>query len=310
MTVRSSLVIGSGGMLGGAVVARLRARGDTVLRAEVPWHDEQGTTAVLASAVRRLATQPGQVALWWCAGAGVTATSAQALAREVAALGRLVAQLRELLRERPDALLVFASSAGGVYAGAEAPPFTETTEPRPLAPYGRAKLEAEALFAQLADQGARVVLPRLANLFGPGQDLAKPQGLISQLCLAHYTRSPVQVYVPLDTLRDYLTVEDAAARCVALAELAEPGRVLTKIICSGRAVSVGHVLAELRRVLRRRVPVVLAASPRAATQVRDLRLRSVVYPELDAAPTATLAAGIARVSADIGTRLRRGELAG
>jgi len=45
---------------------------------------------------------------------------------------------------------------------------------------------------------------RMSNLYGPGQNLKKVQGLISQMCLRVLTRQPLVLYVPLDTIRDYL----------------------------------------------------------------------------------------------------------
>ena len=60
-----------------------------------------------------------------------------------------------------------------------------------------------------------LLVGRISNLYGPGQNLAKPQGLVSQLCRAQLTRQPLSVYVSLDTMRDYLYVDDAAAMVVA-----------------------------------------------------------------------------------------------
>src|SRR5699024_9202621 len=102
----------------------------------------------------------------------------------------------------------------------------------------------------LADVGVPVAIGRLANLYGPGQNLEKPQGLISQLSLSHHTAVPVNVYVSLDTLRDYLYVDDAAALVVDLVETiaASPGSgAVTKILASGHSVSVAALLGELNR---------------------------------------------------------------
>ena len=116
----------------------------------------------------------------------------------------------------PGGALFFASSAGGVYAGATGSPFTEETAPVAISPYGHAKLRAEAAVDAFATRtGVPLLVGRLSNLYGPGQDLAKPQGLISQLCRAQLTRQPLSIYVSLDTRRDYLYVDDAAAMVVA-----------------------------------------------------------------------------------------------
>lgn len=302
------LVVGSGGLLGGAVHRELRRRGLAVAEVKVPWQDEAQAEAAVVAAVQALAARSSRARIWWCAGAGVTSTTAQELAAEERVLAGFVAALAALAPTF--AVTVFyASSAGGVYAGAEDPPFTELTIPKPLSEYGAAKLRAEAAVKSLAAAGARVAIARVANLYGPGQDLRKAQGVISQLCLASQLRRPLNIYVSLDTLRDYIYIDDAARRCVDFTEVVDQGApgAVTKIIATGRSVSVGAVIGEANRIFRKKVPVVLASSPMRRQQARDLRLRSVVLTELDRVPLNTLAAGMNEVRRSIEARVRAGE---
>lgn len=294
----SSLVIGGGGLLGSAVIAELRSRGEYVRRARVRWSDEREAAADLADELASIADGGGDLRLWWCAGAGVTATGADQLAAEFGVFSGFVDQVARLAAHHPARVaLLLASSAGAVYAGSDDPPFTERTSPLPLSDYGRQKLRAEAAARSLVAAGVGVAIARIANLYGPGQDLNKPQGLISQLCRSAHLRQPLNIYVSLDTLRDYVHVADAAARCVSLLDTIAAGEqaFVTKIICSGHSVSVGALLGEANRIYRRRVPVILAASPLGRQQAQDLRLRSVVLPELDRVAGRPIAAGIAEV---------------
>ena len=283
-----TLVVGAGGLLGSAV-RRALGSADAL---DVPW----GTPA--AADVLRAA---GSRDVVWCAGAGVTATGPEALAEEVRAF-------EALLDGMPGGRLFVASSAGGVYAGSAPAPFDETSRVAPLSAYGEAKLALEAAAtAWAARTGGAVVLGRIANLYGPGQDVTKPQGLVSQLCRAHLLRAPVSVYVSLDTLRDYLYVDDAARLVTGCLDRAVPG-VTVKVLASQHALTVGAVLAELRRVSRRSPRVVLAASPQAAVQARDLRLRSTVWSDLDAVPVTPFPVGLRRTLDDLAGRLRAGSL--
>ena len=75
--------------------------------------------------------------------------------------------------------------------------------------------------------------------------------------------------------------------------------VVTKILASQRAVTVGVLLGEVRRSLKRQPRVVLAASPLSGSQRHDLRLRSVVWSDLDEYPLTSLPAGIHAVAADL-----------
>jgi UDP-glucose 4-epimerase len=120
-----------------------------------------------------------------------------------------------------------------------------------------------------------VLIGRIANLYGPGQDLAKPQGLISQLCWSHMTQRPLNIYVPLGTMRDYLFAPDCG-EMIASCTMALPagGGVSLKVLASERPMSVGAVLGEFRRAIRRPTRTSLRASPVGSRQVFDLRLHS------------------------------------
>lgn len=294
-------VPGGSGLLGAAVSARLRAGGAEVARPQVPWTDT--ADAIEALLEHAAAVDPTEV--YWCAGAGVVGTSPEALDQEIEVLEGFLARWRPSRVE----VAFHASSAGGVYAGSDSPPFTELTTPRPLAAYGHAKLRAEELWAVWSrDTGVPVLLGRLSNLYGPGQDISKPQGLVSQLCRAQLTRQPLGIYVSLDTLRDYLYVDDAASMVLASTRALRGAGAgaLPKVLASERAATIGALLGDLHRVSRRRPPVVLASSPRSAGQVRDLRLRSVTAPSTRGHARTPLAAGLGATLEAVRAQLLRG----
>lgn len=310
-------VVGSGGLLGRAVVQLARSHGREVLVSRIPWSNPPLAVAALASGLDAVTARAhgGPWELLWCAGSGVTSTTQRALDIELDTLRRFVddavARRGESL---VDAVVFVASSAGGIYAGAQDPPFTEQTPPAPLSPYGHAKLKAEAELSRFAHEaGSRVLVGRMSNLYGPGQNLAKAQGLISQLCRSQLLSQPIGVYVSLDTVRDYLFVSDAAEMLLdgltALRSRTGHGSVVVKILASQRSSSVAAVLGEFRRVFKRRPLLRLAASVQSHQQARDLRFRSVIWTDLDDRPMTPLPAGILATAADIGLRIRSGELA-
>lgn len=307
---RPFLVIGAGGLLGGALVRELSGRGTPVATATVPWSDSDGTVSAIQAAVRLAYEQWGRDWTFaWCAGAGVTGTTREALAMELKTLTRVVEALVDDHGTCP-ARAFYASSAGGVYAGAEAPPFTEETTPRPLAPYGEAKLAAESAFARLTHGGTTVLVGRISNLYGPGQDMSKDQGLISRLCRSFLVREPVGVYVSLDTIRDYLFVDDCAAMVVdAMAALTADqgthGTVVTKIIAAQQSASIASLLGQCRAVFGRPVLVRMASSPQANQQARDLRFASRVLTQVDRRPLVSLPHGIHATLEDQRAHLRR-----
>lgn len=272
------------------------------MTSSIPWHDAAAAKDALAKGANefRVMSEGNRWIIVWCAGAGVTGTSQAELDSELDVLKSALSSIaRELCQDKMGlGRLFLASSAGGVYAGAPNPPYSEKSEPQPLAPYGHAKLAAEQAVADFAtNSGTKVLIGRIANLYGPGQNLEKPQGLISVFAKAFLTGQPVTVYVSLDTLRDYIFIDDAAALLAdCLDRLAapdiRPGQSVIKIIATQRADTIGALIGACKTVFKRRPRVVLGASPYAKAQAHDLRLRSVVWPELDNRPFTPLPVGI------------------
>ncbi|QNE15164.1 NAD-dependent epimerase/dehydratase family protein [Pseudarthrobacter sp. NBSH8] len=303
MQARPTWVIGAGGLLGRAVVRELESRKTPVLTSKISWADPEAALREFRFGAEKLrnAAASGQWTIAWCAGAGVTGTSQAALDAELSLFSRALGVFEETLCADGDGrmgAMFLASSAGGVYAGSSTPPFTEESPVQPLAPYGFAKLKAEAAVTDFAKRTAvRTLIGRVSNLYGPGQNLRKPQGLISVFAKAHLTGAPVSVYVSLDTLRDYLFVDDASRLVsdgidrLVLPDVL-PGETIVKILASQRADTIGNLIGACRAIFKRRPLIILGASPFAKAQAHDLRLRSVVWPELDEHPVTPLAVGI------------------
>lgn len=89
-----------------------------------------------------------------------------------------------------------------------------------------------------------------------------------------------------------------------------PTAVVTKILASQRAITIGAVLGEMRRVFKSQPRIVLGASSVAAMQARDLSLRSRVWPELDRSSFTPFPVGVANTAADLLRRLQLGALGG
>lgn len=292
--------VGSGGLLGGAVE---RAAGRAFSGSAVPWTDPAGCAAVLASDAARFTREAGQDPwrLVWSAGAATVSASQEEADSEIAALRGLLEALRSTPPRGPGCAFI-TSSAGGVYAGSAAPPFDARTIPAPISAYGRLKLAQEALAVDVLHGVCPVVIGRVANLYGPGQNLAKLQGLVSRLVLATLTQQPINIFVPLETTRDYVYVDDAAADVIALCDeaVATQAEARVTVIASGVGVSVGQLIRSVQLVTKRRVPIALGTHPSSRNQVIDLRLVPTT-----AHPGMALPAGIKRVQLDLLARLQR-----
>ena len=295
-------VVGSSGLLGSAVSRAAEARAGAVMTSRIPWNQPEAAVEALLAAADQL--PDGAWRLAWCAGAGVVATSPEHFDRELWVITTFLNRWRPRRAEGQGIFL--ASSAGGVYAGSAAPPFNEITEPIPISPYGHAKLRAEAAFTRFSERtGVPLLIGRISNLYGPGQDMRKGQGLVSLLCRAQLTGKPLDVYVSLDTIRDYLYTDDAAAMALAgLEAVSEVSGTHVKILASGQSMTIAAVLGEVRRVTRRRPPINTRGSGAAKFQTLDLRMRSVAWPPVQGFARTSFSVGIASCLAAVEASLR------
>lgn len=266
-------IVGRGGLLGSAVS---RAMDPKFIGLPVPWGNHDEAAGVLDSDLERFirAARNDDWSVVWAAGSGVVGSTLETLAADTRLMSHLIDRMRD---SRPVGRGVFfhSSSAGGVYAGSTHPPFSESTTPRPLSPYGDTKLAQEEIVRTTLEGRVPIVIGRFSNLAGPGQNLVKQQGLVSQLCRATLKRQSLSVFVPMETLRDYLYVDDAAAMVRTLVENAvheQPSTPVLRNIASQRPVSVCTVIRTVQQVAHRTVRIALGTSPSSRFHVRDLRI--------------------------------------
>ena len=306
-------VIGAGGLLGSSVRRALHGRGRASMfepGQPLPWLcPEQLRAAMAASATRFLeetASEP-RWAVVWCAGSAVVASPAGEVAADVSVWALFLDVLRAALDAnrgaagRPGCLLL-ASSAGGVWGGHRGSPIGEQTPVVPISDYGKGHLARERALECFASErlGVRTAVVRLSNLYGPDQRLDKPQGLISHVARSVIHRRPIQVYVSLDTVRDYLFAPDAGQGIGEvidrlLENAPAPARPVVKILASEEEISIGGLLALFRRVTRRPVAVTAGLRSVARLQPLHLRFRSTVWPEVGRSARTPLLHGVAVV---------------
>ena len=272
-------VIGHGGLLGSALTRHLRTSSPThvhQIAAAIPWSDPQQAANTLVEEYLRFreAASTDDWRIIWAAGAATVATDRNSAMAELQPLQALV----EAIRDQPPkgrGAFFLTSSAGGVFAGSVNPPFNAASLPAPLSAYGELKLAQEELVAQVLASICPVVIGRFSNLYGPGQNLTKLQGLISRLALAGINQQPLSIFVPLDTIRDYIYVDDAAAAAIHLTNQAATTQDLgarIAIIASGQPVTIGQVIHTMAQVARRKIPVAYGSHHSSGAQALDLRL--------------------------------------
>jgi len=299
-------VLGSGGLLGSALCRVLRRKGTNLFfpAERFHWASESQFASQLEAAVQAFAVGVGTAERWeiyWAAGVSSMGTSERDLALETRLLALMLrfVESESRLKATPGAV-AFASSAGAIYAGSTACFISENTAPAPTTAYGREKLTQENLVRSFVDanEGKATLLARLSTLYGPGQSFGKQQGLIAHIARSILRNRPIQIYVPLDTIRDYIAADDAAASMVAaLRAKSEEPRVLTKIIASEQPATIAEIISAFRKIARRAPRIITSASKLTGIYSRRVQFRSVVDPQRAWAPKTSLLVGIAQVMA-------------
>lgn len=294
-------VIGSGGLFGSAVVRAAQSQDWTIFEgSSIPWSDPDSAVAVIRADAERLAHTLSNGQSWgivWAAGRATTASTQAEANGELSLFTRAINAIRIELDTHVNGVLLLASSAGGVYAGSQNPPFDSNTTPMPIGIYGNLKRQQEITAEQVLGGHMQVVIARIANLYGPGQDLRKLQGLISRLALTAITKHPLTMFVPLDTLRDYLHVSDAANMTLGWLTPSSPG-CQVRVIASGEATSLGYIINQMKDIARTHIPVAYGLHPSASAQAHDLRLRPDSPTGILPSSWTSLPAGIKQVFDD------------
>lgn len=299
-------VIGSRGLLGSALCRTLLRHGTELFSPteHFCWGNEHELSPQLAAAVQSFAAKVGTTDRWeiyWAAGVGTMSSPASALVPETNALSVLLSFIEsqpQLTTTR--GALALASSAGAIYAGYTDEIISENTPPAPTTAYAHEKLRQEDLLRSfvLASSRMSALIARISTLYGPGHSVGKQQGLIAHIARCILRNQPIQIYVPFDTIRDYITADDAAATIIAsLGAISESPGVFTKIIASEQPTTIAEIVSIFKRIARRAPRIVTSASKLSSIYSRRIQFGSIAIPEYERVPMTSLLIGIAQVMA-------------
>lgn len=293
-------VVGRGGLLGSAIVRQGTAHRFFV-PPKVPWADADESSRALSNALDAFNLWRDPNRSWgivWAAGAGVIASSTAQLTTEADVLTRFAQSVAQ--RATPGGAFLFASSAS-VYGASGSKVCDELTPPAPLNGYARTKLAMERRLTAILHARVPLAIARISTLYGPGQNLDKGQGLVSAMCSEVIRRQRISIYVPLDTIRDYLYADDAANQCLAL--IGRTGRhasdpPLLRVVASRRSTSIAEMAGVVQAVSHRRAHILQIRSASSSLHVSRLILTSIDPAMRTYAPT-SLPSGVHAVHSDL-----------
>lgn len=297
-------VIGANGLLGSALHRTLQRRR---MRLFTPaerfcWQDELVLSRQLILAVKAFADLTEDSDDWqvyWAAGVGTMSSKKNQLATET----RTLTQVLKLIESESALMAVdggfaFSSSAGAIYAGASDDIITENTTVAPTTDYAKEKLKQEKLVSEFAHNNNRVaaLLARISTLYGRGQADGKRQGLLAHIARCLLRNQSVHIYVPLDTIRDYIAADDAAyAIEAAMLTLSGCDGAFTKIIASEHPTTIAEIISVFQRVTRRKPRVISSVSKLSNIYTRRIQFQSITVPIKKRILKTTLLIGISQV---------------
>ena len=117
--------------------------------------------------------------------------------------------LLNIMQQRNIKKLIYISSGGAVYGNPKKQTIDESHPTDPLSGYGISKLAIEK-YIQLYHKksGIEYIILRPSNLFGPNQNLYKPQGIVGHLLNALNNMEEIDIWGNGEGKKDYLHVYD------------------------------------------------------------------------------------------------------
>jgi len=299
-------IVGSNGLLGSALQRVFQRRDEKIFTPaeRFKWSSESELAIQLEAAVKAFSSFVGSGNKWqiyWAAGVGTMASTEAELATETRTLSTLLKLIESEKKLASTAGCIgFSSSAGAIYAGSKVDIISENTNVSPTTEYAKEKLKQEDLLTNFAqtNNNVTIFLARISTLYGPGQADGKRQGLLAHIARCILRNQFVHIYVPLDTIRDYITADDAALMMVAVLTSihGQPG-VFTKIVASEKATTIAEIVSVFNRIARRRPRIVASASKLSSLYSRRIQFQSIVIPINEQVSKTSLLVGVAQVLA-------------
>ncbi len=297
-------VIGGGGLLGSALRKTLRRKGIALFEPTIRlnWSNPDIRNSQLTCLVTNFAAHVTAAKSWeiyWAAGIGAMNSSEETLSPETHALTTLL----QLITHEPRLIkiggaIAFASSAGALYAGSRDVIISEATNIAPTTAYGREKLKQENLLEAftIANRKMTTLIARISTIYGAGQASNKQQGLLTHIARSILKKKPIQIYVPYDTIRDYIFVEDAANLIInALSLTQKRSGFFAKIIAAEKPTTIAEIISVFEKISRRKLLVYTSANKLSDLYARRVQFRSISLIGEIMPPTTSLTIGIANL---------------
>lgn len=302
--MNSALVIGATGLLGSHLEKELQLKGFDVFSPmrSFSWLNTEALKVEFAGVIeafKESVTAGEAWSIYWAAGIGSMHSTEQDLQCETLQLNECINLILNSGLDLARGTLMFSSSAGAIYAGSREFVVTESSTVAPINAYGLEKLKQEkmleSIFCKYPD--FRVLIARISTLYGTRNKRSNRLGLLAQISRNVVLGQPVHVYVPLETMRDYIHVQDAAICIIKTMSILQnqSGGCFIKIIANEKSHSVAEIISIFKRISHKNIRSIHSRIPSSGFYKKIIQFQSIQFREASTIQKRNLMIGISQL---------------
>lgn len=143
--------------------------------------------------------------------------------------------------------VIFLSSGGTVYGIQNVQPIKEEAMPAPINHYGSVKLCIESVMKTFNTQlHTKMLIARIANPFGPGQDFNKGVGFVDAALKKTLHHETIEIWGDGEVVRDYVYIDDVCEMLYSLIDYTGDEEVFN--ISSNEGISLNDIIDEIKKL--------------------------------------------------------------
>lgn len=187
---------------------------------------------------------------------------------------------------------IFLSSGGTVYGDVGSDTIHEDILPHPRSPYGIGKLTIEHYLRYFKHHdGLDYIIYRVANPYGPGQNIHGKQGVIPIFLYNYLHKMPINIYGDGSMIRDYIYIDDLINMIVLTYD--KPNHHVIYNVGSGSGASINDIVQSIERRVGDTVEKVFMETPAIFVKKSVLNISRLV-DEYSIKPIVSLDEGIGK----------------
>lgn len=308
--MKNCLVFGKNGLIGKTIVDSLKRSNHSVFsNPKIDWKNKELVPRQVEDSVAAFfeSTIGENWIIFWFAGKGGFSVPQEQFDFDEAIFQCFLDSVEKNMKH--PGLVVLSSSAGALYFYNPGQNFDETSLINPNSSYGKMKMRQEEALRSFATRtGCPSLITRVSTVYGPGSDFKNGYGLINHLCLADIARTPLEIFVPLETSRNYIYNEDAGKLIVqfALSCWGSGNKLQIRNVVSPSSVSVAEIVSTCSKVFKRKVVFSNRIDSRQLLYNTRFDIKTLYISDIEQVNWTPISVGISQVRQSLNIQMQSG----